>query len=33
MHGEIMITGAHAIIFTKNADGVRAFFRDVLEPV
>jgi predicted enzyme related to lactoylglutathione lyase len=31
MRGEIMITGAHAIIFTKNADGVRAFFRDVLE--
>jgi catechol 2,3-dioxygenase-like lactoylglutathione lyase family enzyme len=26
-----MITGAHAIIFTKNADAVRAFFRDVLE--
>src|SRR3954462_15518611 len=31
MRGEIMITGAHAIIFTKNADGVRPFFRDVLE--
>jgi predicted enzyme related to lactoylglutathione lyase len=30
MHGEIVITGAHAIIFTKDADGVRAFFRDVL---
>ncbi len=26
-----MITGAHAIIHTKNPDGVRAFFRDVLE--
>jgi predicted enzyme related to lactoylglutathione lyase len=26
-----MITGAHAIIFTKNADAVRAFFNDVLE--
>jgi catechol 2,3-dioxygenase-like lactoylglutathione lyase family enzyme len=25
-----MIIGAHAIIFTKDADGVRAFFRDVL---
>jgi predicted enzyme related to lactoylglutathione lyase len=31
MRGGIMITGAHAIIFTKNADAVRAFFRDVLE--
>jgi predicted enzyme related to lactoylglutathione lyase len=26
-----MITGVHAIIFTKDADAVRAFFRDVLE--
>lgn len=26
-----MITGVHAIIFTKDADGVRGFFRDVLE--
>jgi len=26
-----MITGAHAIIFTRNADAVRAFVRDVLE--
>jgi predicted enzyme related to lactoylglutathione lyase len=26
-----MITGVHGIIFTKDADGVRAFFRDVLE--
>lgn len=26
-----MITGVHAIIYTKNADEVRAFFRDVLE--
>jgi predicted enzyme related to lactoylglutathione lyase len=26
-----MITGVHAIIFTNDADGVRAFFRDVLE--
>jgi catechol 2,3-dioxygenase-like lactoylglutathione lyase family enzyme len=25
-----MITGAHAIILTRDADGVRAFFRDVL---
>ena len=25
-----MITGAHAIIFTKDADAVRAFLRDVL---
>ena len=25
-----MITGAHAIIFTKDAEGVRAFIRDVL---
>lgn len=25
-----MITGAHAIIFTPDAEGVRAFFRDVL---
>lgn len=25
-----MITGAHAIIFTKDAGGVRAFLRDVL---
>ncbi len=26
-----MITGAHAIIYTRDADGVRALFRDVLE--
>jgi hypothetical protein len=26
-----MITGAHAIIFSKNADAVRAFVRDALE--
>jgi predicted enzyme related to lactoylglutathione lyase len=26
-----MITGAHSIILTKNADAVRAFLRDVLE--
>jgi catechol 2,3-dioxygenase-like lactoylglutathione lyase family enzyme len=26
-----MITGAHAIIFTKDAEAVRTFFRDVLE--
>jgi predicted enzyme related to lactoylglutathione lyase len=26
-----MITGVHGVIFTKDADGVRAFFRDVLE--
>jgi catechol 2,3-dioxygenase-like lactoylglutathione lyase family enzyme len=25
-----LINGAHALIFTKNADGTRAFFRDVL---
>jgi predicted enzyme related to lactoylglutathione lyase len=25
-----VITGVHAIIFTKDAEGVRAFFRDVL---
>ena len=25
-----MITGVHALIYTKNADEVRAFFRDVL---
>jgi catechol 2,3-dioxygenase-like lactoylglutathione lyase family enzyme len=25
-----VITGAHAIIFTKEAEGVRAFIRDVL---
>jgi predicted enzyme related to lactoylglutathione lyase len=26
-----MITGVHAIVFTHDADAVRAFFRDVLE--
>jgi catechol 2,3-dioxygenase-like lactoylglutathione lyase family enzyme len=26
-----VITGTHAIIFTQDAEGVRAFFRDVLE--
>ena len=26
-----MITGAHAIVFTKHAEDVRAFLRDVLE--
>jgi catechol 2,3-dioxygenase-like lactoylglutathione lyase family enzyme len=26
-----MITGAHVILFSKNADADRAFFRDVLE--
>jgi hypothetical protein len=26
-----MITGIHSIIFTKDAAGVRAFFKDVLE--
>jgi predicted enzyme related to lactoylglutathione lyase len=26
-----MITGVHTIIFTKDADAVRAFLRDVLE--
>ena len=25
-----MIVGVHAIVFTRNPDGVRAFFRDVL---
>lgn len=25
-----MITGAHAVIFTQDADGVRGFLRDVL---
>jgi predicted enzyme related to lactoylglutathione lyase len=25
-----VITGVHALIFTRDADGVRAFFRDVL---
>jgi catechol 2,3-dioxygenase-like lactoylglutathione lyase family enzyme len=25
-----MITGAHAVIFARDADAVRAFFRDVL---
>jgi len=25
-----MITGVHALVYTKDADGVRAFFRDVL---
>lgn len=25
-----MITGVHALIYTKNADDVRAFFRDLL---
>jgi predicted enzyme related to lactoylglutathione lyase len=31
MRSESVITGAHAILFTKNADAVRAFVRDVLE--
>jgi len=26
-----MITGAHAVIFTQDAEAARAFFRDVLE--
>jgi predicted enzyme related to lactoylglutathione lyase len=26
-----VITGAHSIIYSRDADGVRAFFRDVLE--
>jgi predicted enzyme related to lactoylglutathione lyase len=26
-----MITGAHSIIYSRDADAVRAFFRDVLE--
>jgi predicted enzyme related to lactoylglutathione lyase len=26
-----VITGAHSIIYTSDPDGVRAFFRDVLE--
>jgi len=29
-NGEGMITGAHAIIFSKDADGVRSFLRDAL---
>ena len=28
---EAVITGVHAIIFSRDPDGVRAFFRDVLE--
>ena len=31
MRREVMITGAHAVIFTSNADAVRAFLKDVLE--
>jgi hypothetical protein len=26
-----MITGAHVVLFTRDADGLRAFCRDVLE--
>ena len=26
-----MITGIHSLIYTKDADSVRAFFRDILE--
>jgi hypothetical protein len=26
-----MINGVHALVYTKDPDGVRAFFRDVLE--
>ena len=26
-----MITGAHSIVYSSDPDGVRAFFRDVLE--
>jgi hypothetical protein len=26
-----VISGVHAVIFTKDAEGLRAFFRDVLE--
>jgi hypothetical protein len=26
-----MISGVHALVYTKDPDGVRAFFRDVLE--
>jgi predicted enzyme related to lactoylglutathione lyase len=26
-----VITGAHVVVFTKDAESVRAFFRDVLE--
>jgi len=29
--GESMITGVHTIIFSSDAEDVRAFFRDVLE--
>ena len=28
---ELMITGVHAILFTRDADALRAFLRDVLE--
>jgi hypothetical protein len=31
MRGESLITGAHTIIFTKNADAIRSFIKDVLE--
>jgi predicted enzyme related to lactoylglutathione lyase len=27
----VVITGAHAIVFSRDSEGVRAFFRDVLE--
>lgn len=30
-HDAPMITGVHAIVYSKQADAVRAFFRDVLE--
>jgi len=26
-----MISGVHTLLYSKNADAVRAFFRDVLE--
>jgi hypothetical protein len=29
--GEAMITGAHSVIFSRNPDADRAFFRDVLQ--
>lgn len=31
MNYPLVITGAHTIIYTKDAEGLRAFFRDVLE--
>jgi catechol 2,3-dioxygenase-like lactoylglutathione lyase family enzyme len=30
IYTDCVITGAHAIVFSRDAEGVRAFFRDVL---